>query len=405
MKNNIIKLSGLLVFLFSFNITFSQGIEFEQGYFSEALKKAKKEDKVLFMDCYTTWCGPCKWLSKEIFPKKEVGDFFNKNFVNIKIDMEKGEGIELAKKYNVKSFPTLLFISSEGKVVHKMVGGKDADALIEGARNALDPKKQLSYFINKYEKGERDISFVLEYIKLLEAANDHQRLEEVSNYLIKTLPIERFATKDMFKILVNAKVKFNSTAYKYVLSNKNTLLSKVDTFTYFQFFESTIYSHLNTIANNCANEEELKAAIEDCKKDYVLSAQPFFEEELYYSFLIAQGDLELWFNQKLKDLENTNDESSKFWIKLNIGNEVYKNIKLYSDTKTLDKAIKLGHDIIKSDSGLIMGNFLLAKLYLRKREKDKAFKHFNIFIEENGKAGGNNTHPTVTRVKDGIESL
>ena len=94
---------------------FSQGIAFEQGTFTEALEKAKKEDKILFMDAYTEWCGPCKMMSKDVFPQKEVGDFFNEHFVSIKIDMEQGEGIGLRETYDVNSFPTLLFIDASGK--------------------------------------------------------------------------------------------------------------------------------------------------------------------------------------------------------------------------------------------------------------------------------------------------
>ncbi len=108
----------------------TSGVKFEEGTFKEALAKAKESKKLLFLDCYTTWCGPCIQMSTQVFTQKVVGDYFNKNFVNIKMDMEAGEGIELAKKYKVTSFPTLLLIDGNGKVVHKIVGGRSAQALI-----------------------------------------------------------------------------------------------------------------------------------------------------------------------------------------------------------------------------------------------------------------------------------
>ena len=64
------------------------GIDFFHGTWEEALEKAKKEDKLIFVDAYTTWCGPCKRMSKQVFPQDAVGEFYNKNFVSMKIDME-----------------------------------------------------------------------------------------------------------------------------------------------------------------------------------------------------------------------------------------------------------------------------------------------------------------------------
>ena len=115
-----------------------KGITFATGTMNEVLAKAKAEHKMVFMDCYTTWCGPCRVMSNTIFTKPEVGAFFNKNFVSYKLDMERGEGPALAKKYGVKAFPTMLFIDAEGKVHHTIVGSKSAEALIEEAKTALE---------------------------------------------------------------------------------------------------------------------------------------------------------------------------------------------------------------------------------------------------------------------------
>ncbi|MBR4094560.1 MAG: DUF255 domain-containing protein, partial [Bacteroidales bacterium] len=77
-------------------VAFAQdGVKWETGSLQEALDKAagnKKGPSVVFLDCYTSWCGPCKMMAEKVFPTKEAGEYFNKRFVNIKIDMEKGEG-------------------------------------------------------------------------------------------------------------------------------------------------------------------------------------------------------------------------------------------------------------------------------------------------------------------------
>ena len=119
------------VCFFASSSLFAQGIHFEEMTFDEALSKAKREDKLIFMDCYTEWCGPCKVMSRNVFTKKKVGDFFNANLINLKMDMEKGEGITLAKQYGVKAYPTMLLIRPDGTVQHTLVGSLDVLTLLE----------------------------------------------------------------------------------------------------------------------------------------------------------------------------------------------------------------------------------------------------------------------------------
>ncbi len=121
---------------------FSQNIDFQEGTFEQVLAKAKRENKLVFMDCYTVWCGPCKKLAKEVFPQKKVSTFFNDNYVSLTMDMEKGEGIELAQYYNITAYPTLLFLDASGEVVDRIEGAVDADRLIEKGKAALNRKKQ-----------------------------------------------------------------------------------------------------------------------------------------------------------------------------------------------------------------------------------------------------------------------
>lgn len=132
----------------------NEGIKFENGTFDQALTKAKQEKKMLFIDCYTSWCGPCKMLSSKVFPQKKVGDYFNKEFVSLKVDMEKGEGIDLKKRFGVKAFPTLLFIDSNGKEINRIVGAEsDVDKFLKSVREGLGTNS-LSAMTERYDGGE-----------------------------------------------------------------------------------------------------------------------------------------------------------------------------------------------------------------------------------------------------------
>ncbi len=107
------------------------GINFFEGSWDEALQKSKKEKKIIFLDVYATWCGPCKRLAAITFPDAEVGNYYNKNFINVRLDGEKGEGRTLAQRYGVKAYPSLLFIDHNGQVVLSTAGFRDPQKFIE----------------------------------------------------------------------------------------------------------------------------------------------------------------------------------------------------------------------------------------------------------------------------------
>ncbi|MDE5611087.1 MAG: thioredoxin family protein, partial [Odoribacter sp.] len=98
---------------------YAQGVNFREVSYAEALELAAKERKMVFIDFYTAWCGPCKQMSKEVFPQREVGDFFNRKFVSLKVDAEKGEGKELAVKYKLRAYPTFVVLNAGGEEVYR----------------------------------------------------------------------------------------------------------------------------------------------------------------------------------------------------------------------------------------------------------------------------------------------
>lgn len=107
-----------------------EGIQFHKGTWEEALQLAKKENKLIFLDIYATWCGPCKKLKANTFSDAKVGTLYNQNFVNVAFDGEQGDGAMLMRKYQLRSFPSLLFIDGNGKVVAQTGGYHKPNELI-----------------------------------------------------------------------------------------------------------------------------------------------------------------------------------------------------------------------------------------------------------------------------------
>ena len=118
------------------------GIQFVEANWANAIAEAKKQKKMIFIDAYTSWCGPCRMLKQNTFTDKVAGDYFNKHFINIALDMEKGDGLAFAQKYQVAAYPTLFIMDAEEKSVTTSEGYINPAQLIEFGK----------YVINKVPK-------------------------------------------------------------------------------------------------------------------------------------------------------------------------------------------------------------------------------------------------------------
>ena len=173
------------LFLFMQQELNGQGIRFEQTSWEAILQKASDEGKLIFMDAYAEWCGPCKMMSKDVFPDPGVGAYFNEHFINVKMDMEKGEGIALAKKYGVAAYPTLLFIDGQGELVHRAVGYHATDALLNLGSVARDNDQNLGGLDRRYKKGERGPDFLYQLAIAKSEAMDPS-YKDVANAYMET---------------------------------------------------------------------------------------------------------------------------------------------------------------------------------------------------------------------------
>ena len=173
---------SLLLLFCSVNLMTAQekteGIRFFEGTFEEALELAKKENKLIFMDCYGSWCGGCVQMEKKVFPLKEVGDFFNANFICLSRNMDRHpESKELNKRYNIAGYPTWLFLNEQGYVVLMDAGFKEAPKFIELAQKALNAPRVGAE--QRFDEGERDEDFVKNYIKELLQFAQADRVDRV----------------------------------------------------------------------------------------------------------------------------------------------------------------------------------------------------------------------------------
>ena len=207
----------------------TKGIQFHKNEsWEKMLELAKKENKMIFMDCYTVWCGPCKGLARDIFPQEKVGNYFNPRFINVQYDMEKGDGKMLYEKYKkyIIGFPTMLLIDKDGNVLQQLAGYQEADKLIEGIKNAAEGK-DLFTLGKKYAEGERDFAFIKDYIDGLNAAFLKDSAAVVATDYLARMDVKELDKDEVWNVLGDYIKDVNSPAFAYVVKNANSFYYKL----------------------------------------------------------------------------------------------------------------------------------------------------------------------------------
>ena len=222
----------------------AQGILFEHSSWSETLAKAKSEGKLVFLDAVTSWCGPCKMMSREVFPDSALGVFFNTRLVSAKFDMEHGEGIELSSRYKIWVYPTLLFVDYAGAVQHRSAGYHSPEELIALGRIALDTSRNLAALEREYSSGNRHREFLLRYLEAKTLAYDPDA-GRIANEFLKTE--DDLGTPENMDLLMRHIDDPYSRGFRFLLNNrpefeekfgKREVKTKIET-----VFEGYLQSH------------------------------------------------------------------------------------------------------------------------------------------------------------------
>ncbi|MES2329924.1 MAG: DUF255 domain-containing protein [Bacteroidota bacterium] len=195
-----------------------KGIRFEHKLSWEEVKaKAKAESKYIFMDCFATWCTPCKYMDKEVYPKDTVGDYMNAKFISVKVQMDSagmdneeiknwyGDAKTIRLLYKVTGLPTFLYFSPEGKILHRGVGSYKYTEFLGLSANAANPEKQYYTLLENYKAGEKDYGKMAYLADKARSLDDKETADRISkdymnNYLFK-LPEDTLFTKENIEFI------------------------------------------------------------------------------------------------------------------------------------------------------------------------------------------------------------
>ena len=359
------------------------GIDFSSEKWTAILQKAKEEKKLVFLDAYTTWCGPCKLMSKDVFTDEKVAKFFNMRFVNAKIDMEKGEGLELAEKFSVKAYPSLLFFDGDGNLVHRKAGFQNAEQFIELGRIALNPVIRLSGMDKRYENGDRDPDFLQSYALVKYEAMDGTHGEIVDAYMETQ---EDWSTEENMRFIFNFAESVDSKLFDYIVDNRGAFEEK--------FGAPTVQGKLQNLMLSKAftDHKDERLAL---KKMDELFARVFKENAGQISaafkmnYFQFKGDMESFSTAAVEYLtkypsNNPTELNNTAWA-------FYESI---NDKALLSQALQWALKSVEIDSQYY-NNDTVAALYYKLGKKGKAKKAAKVAIEL-AKANGDDYTSTKT---------
>jgi len=219
MKKFLIIITIVITMTLSDGYGQNRSIQFTDKPWSEIVAQARKENRLIFLDAYASWCGPCKWMAANIFTNDTVADFFNKTFICSSIDMEKGEGLTLRKQYEVRAYPTLLFIDGEGNMVHKKVGAdRNAMDYINMGKTALDPGENLSACMKKYRSGSYGQDFIPKYLYRL--ADAYMPVQDVLKQYFSTQTENELYEPVNWNIIKRYVIDMDSPEFIFLVKNR-----------------------------------------------------------------------------------------------------------------------------------------------------------------------------------------
>lgn len=340
-------------------------INFDHSSFAEIKAKAKKENKLVFIDAYTSWCGPCKWMAANVFTNDTVADYFNKTFINAKIDMEKGEGPEIAKKYDVRCYPNFLFLDGDGKLVHRGAGGLPVKQFIELAQNASDPKKNYSHLAEEFASKKNNPEFLLEYINV--TSTTCLPIDELLADYFKTQKEEDLSNRANWGAIRDFSEDYKSREFAYLLKHvdvyrKLYTVDSVDS----KIKGVLINGGYGAMYKKGATEKDYAAYVDEIKAlnfsgtDEVLftldmaSAEQIGDWAKYAKVFVEKGD---------KFLKSVDQKNSAAW-------NLYENS---DDKKALEKAAQIMSVVVKDTPDYACCDTYAAVLYkLKKKTEAKA---------------------------------
>lgn len=356
----------------------AQGIDFFHGTWEEALAKSKEEGKPIFVDAYAVWCGPCKRMAREVFTRKDVGEFYNANFINLKMDMEAEENMTFRQKYPVSAFPTLFYINGKGEVIRKLKGAQQAENFLKLGKSILSKIDYSKDYAVEYEKGNRDPEFMLKYIQSLNKSNKSSI--RVANLYLKK---QKDLTTDINQqIIFESTTEADSRIFGMLIKNRKAMekrmgKEKVEA----KIEEACMATSLKAIEFEMTElQEEAKAIM----KEQLPKKAAHFAMTTDLSFCLAMGDAKKYAkccsDYVKKEVKDDDEELHS------LAQQINNNFK--DDSSVMKQAEKLAKKAIDKNGEVLEYHLTYASILNNNGKKSEALKVANNSLDMAQRQGG-----------------
>lgn len=242
----------------------AQGIAFEPDgtTLEQASEKAKKENKLIFLDCYTSWCGPCKKMARDVFPQEQVGAYMNPKFVSIQIDMESEYGAPLAKKLQIQAYPTFVIFNAYAQEIGRFLGGSEAEEFIKSVEEKSKDNSSAELQA-RWQNGDRDPQFLQDYLASLSASYKNDEASLVAEAILEGKESTFAADEKLRMIFMRNITNPFSKAFIYTAKNPADLKAQIGDMP----VEMKIKNVLETYPRQIIDEHDGTATLDQAKFD------------------------------------------------------------------------------------------------------------------------------------------
>ncbi len=320
--------------------------------YDEALIAAKAENKMVFIDFFTEWCGPCKMMAKQVFPDKAVGDYMNARFVSLKLDAEK-EGKSLAEQYGVNAYPTCVIVGADGKVLMNKAGATlDPKSFIAELDLTVNPEKSLARLRERYEQGERTAELVETYAALkimqMRETRDMSKIEEaykiVRDYFSGLDKKERLKAENLFVYMNYIQSPVDEIARFMVNNQKNfdPLIKEQISTRVTRMYEDYLNAYFSGMV---PFDKEGYACIKEEMVEAGMNKEGQYDSVFRFVDCYARGDLDAWLDLCEREYKNLPEDKKSELIAgmANLINtedqDILKRASLFVRTQMVDMEV------------------------------------------------------------------
>ncbi len=391
-----------------------KGIKFQTGLsWKQVLRKAAKENKHVMVDCYASWCVPCKQLEKNVFPEEKVGTEINSRFISIRVQMDssKSDNEEIKswyaqarvfeKEYQVQAYPTILFFNSKGEALHKFVGGPPNPEYFLGQVRYVDNENTQCYtLVNHYREHLQDSAFLIHAINAAVKIDDKVYKTDICDaYLnLKKGPL----TKSDYQLIMNANPSPTSKAFQIFIKNAGQVDTMFNATTADDFAQGSIAAYEvfplfkdNSTVNWIQVETTLQQKYPRYAEDVVIKTKRYY----YY-------DRKMW-----NELSRTHiDYLNRFGAHMNnadINEFIWTIFAVCTDSSTLNDAVRWGAHVLLRKDGLDDYNIVdtYASLLYKAGRRDEAIiwesKAADMAQSKKQENDAKNYYTTIQKMKNG----